>query len=65
MRTQWIAKEESSFIGIDYHKRSSVFCVLDTQGAVLERDASITSVRSDLFRWCGDGLGVAWSLRPA
>jgi hypothetical protein len=36
MRTQWIAKEESSFIGIDYHKRYSVFCVLDTQGAVLK-----------------------------
>jgi hypothetical protein len=30
-------KEESSFIGIDYHKRYSVFCVLDTQGAILER----------------------------
>jgi hypothetical protein len=30
-------KAESSFIGIDYHKRYSVFCVLDAQGEVLER----------------------------
>jgi transposase len=30
-------KEESSFIGIDYHKGYSVFCVLDREGAVLER----------------------------
>jgi transposase len=37
MRTQAILKKESSFIGIDYHKRYSVFCVLDTQGVVLER----------------------------
>ena len=49
MRTPPIMKEESSFIGIDYHKRYSVFFVLDTQGAVLER-GRITSVRSDLFR---------------
>ena len=27
MRIQSIVKEESSFIGIDYHKRYSVFCV--------------------------------------
>ena len=37
MRTQPIMKAESSFIGIDYHKRYSVFCVLDAQGEVLER----------------------------
>ena len=37
MRTQSIVKERSSFIGIDYHKRYSVFCVLDAQGGVLER----------------------------
>jgi transposase len=37
MRTQSIVKEPSSFIGIDYHKRYSVFCVLDAQGGVLER----------------------------
>ena len=24
-------------IGIDFHKRYSVFCVLDTQGGILER----------------------------
>jgi transposase len=30
-------KAESSFIGIDYHKRYSVFCVLDAQGKVMER----------------------------
>jgi transposase len=37
MRTQPMVKEESSFIGIDYHKRYSVFCVLDAPGEVLER----------------------------
>ena len=36
-RRQSILKQESSFIGIDYHKRYSVFCVLDAQGLVLER----------------------------
>ena len=30
-------REESSFIGIDYHKGYSVFCVLDRQGAARER----------------------------
>jgi transposase len=37
MRTQPIEREESSFIGIDYHKRYSVFCVLDARGEVMER----------------------------
>ena len=37
MRTQPIVREEAGFIGIDYHKRYSVFCVLDAQGAVRER----------------------------
>jgi transposase len=37
MRTQSIVREQSSFIGIDYHKRYSVFCVLDAQGGVSER----------------------------
>ena len=37
MRTQSTVTERSSFIGIDYHKRYSVFCVLDAQGGVLER----------------------------
>jgi transposase len=37
MRRQPILKQESSFIGIDDHKRYSVFCVLDAQGVVLER----------------------------
>src|SRR5262245_32375148 len=37
MRRQSIITERSSFIGIDYHKRYSVFCVLDPQGEVLER----------------------------
>jgi transposase len=37
MRRQPILEQESSFIGIDYHKRYSVFCVLDAQGVVLER----------------------------
>ncbi len=36
-RTQPILKAESSFIGIDYHKRYSVFCVLEAQGMILER----------------------------
>ena len=34
---QSILEKESSFIGIDYHKRYSVFCVLDARGGVLER----------------------------
>ena len=37
MRRQTTITERSSFIGIDYHKRYSVFCVLDPQGGVLER----------------------------
>jgi hypothetical protein len=37
MRRQPLLEKESSFIGIDYHKRYSVFCVLDAQGVVLER----------------------------
>ena len=37
MKTQPILKAELSFIGIDYHKRYSVFCVLDAQGMILER----------------------------
>jgi hypothetical protein len=37
MRTQSIVKEESSFIGIDYHKRYSVFCVLNAQGGFMDR----------------------------
>ena len=37
MRRQSTITERSSFIGIDYHKRYSVFCVLDSQGGVLER----------------------------
>jgi len=57
MKTQPILKAESSFIGIDYHKRYSVFCVLEAQGMILERGASITSARSNLYRWCGDAPG--------
>ena len=64
MRTQPIVKEESSFVGIDYHKRYSVFCVLDAQGEVWKEDASIISARSNLLCWCSDGLDAAWCLKP-
>ena len=58
-------KAESSFIGIDYHKRYSVFCVLDAQGEVLERGRIDHLYRSSLLRWWGDGQGVVWFLKPA
>jgi hypothetical protein len=50
-------KEESSFIGIDYHKRYSVFCELNAQGEVLER-GRIDHLRPEQFvalvrRWPG------------
>ncbi len=37
MKTQSTLKTEPSFIGIDYHKWYSVYCVVDGQGEVLER----------------------------
>lgn len=37
MKTQSTLKTEPSFIGIDYHKRYSVYCVVDGQGEVRER----------------------------
>jgi transposase len=37
MKTQLNLKAEPRFIGIDYHKRYSVYCVLDQEGAVVER----------------------------
>jgi len=37
MKTQSNIKAEPRFIGIDYHKRYSVYCVLDREGAVVER----------------------------
>jgi Transposase len=57
MRTESIVKERFSFIGIDYHKRYSVFCVLDPQGGLLER-GRIDHLCSEQFielvrRWPG------------
>ena len=40
MKTQPILEAELSCIGIDYHKRYSVFGVLDAQGMILERGRS-------------------------
>jgi transposase len=37
MKTQVTPQKESSFIGIDYHKRYSVYCVVDTHGNPQER----------------------------
>jgi hypothetical protein len=37
MKTQRHTTEGPSFIGIDYHKRYSVFCVVDGSGEVLDR----------------------------
>lgn len=37
MKTQLKPTKEPSFIGLDYHKRYSVFCVVDGEGAVVER----------------------------
>jgi signal transduction histidine kinase len=37
MKTQLKPTKEPSFIGMDYHKRYSVFCVIDGEGAVVER----------------------------
>ena len=54
--------ELPSFIGIDYHKRYSVFCVLDAQGGFTERgriDHGCPEQFIDLLRWCAAGL-LAW-----
>ena len=54
-----------TFIGIDYHKAYSVYCVLDAQGSNLETEAaSITLVRRIFARWCDDGLDATWSSKP-
>lgn len=37
MKPQKSLGSEAVFIGIDYHKRYSVFCVIDRDGEVLER----------------------------
>jgi transposase len=37
MKTQFHSTREPRYIGIDYHKRYSVYCVLDERGEVLER----------------------------
>lgn len=37
MKTQSHTTEKPSYIGIDYHKRYSVYCVVDGQGEILER----------------------------
>ena len=50
MKTQPILKAELSFIGIDYHKRYSVFCVLDAQGMILER-GRIDHLCPEQFVW--------------
>ena len=60
MRTQPLLKKESSFIGIDYHKRYSVFCVLNAQGEIMER-GRIDHLRPEGFgalvrRWPGCGV---------
>jgi hypothetical protein len=48
MRTQSIVREESSFIGIDYHKRHSVFYVLDAHRELMERG------RTDHLSWIAE-----------
>jgi hypothetical protein len=52
-----------TFIGIDYHKAYSVYCVLDAPGATWSEAASITPARRISARWCDDGLDVTWSLK--
>ena len=37
MKTHNSHQTEPTFIGIDYHKRYSVFCVIDAEGAVVQR----------------------------
>ena len=46
------------FIGIDYHKRYSVYNVLDLQGESLGQGLSITLIRRISARWCDDGRGA-------
>jgi transposase len=50
MKTQPILEAELSFIGIDYHKRYSVFCVLDAQGMILDR-GRIDHLCPEQFVW--------------
>ena len=53
-----------TFIGIDYHKAYSVYCVLDAQGSNLER-GRIDHARPEDFRtWCDDGLDATWFSKP-
>jgi Transposase and inactivated derivatives len=57
MKTQSDTRKEPSFIGIDYHKRYSVYCVVDVRGEVLER-GRIEHVDPGAFaalvkRWAG------------
>jgi transposase len=49
MKPQKSLEKEAVYIGIDYHKRYSVFCVIDRDGEVLER-GRIEHVRPEEFR---------------
>ena len=52
-----------TFIGIDYHKRYSVYNVLDAQGDSLGQGRIDHLVRSNSLSWCDDGRDAAWSLK--
>jgi len=43
-------KSASSFIGIDYHKRYSVYCVLDARGQVLGQGRIDHAIAEDFRR---------------
>ncbi len=53
-----------TFIGIDYHKAYSVYCVLDAQGSNLER-GRIDHARPEAMAWMPRGFRSQYELALA
>ncbi len=51
--------DEPSFIGIDYHKKYSVYCALDTRGEVLGQGRIDHIIPEDFLRLVEREIGVS------